>query len=158
MNLSYRWLELYFPPRKIMHEGSQNMKDYMKIYQEWLANPYFDDKTKEELRAIANDENEIKERFYMDLEFGTAGTPRDHRCRNQPYEYLYSPPRDSGTCELYYQTGRSRQRCCDRFRFPPYVPGICHGGGNDTWPQTALRRINLNPFARHRSCPSQSVN
>ena len=49
------------------------MKDYMKIYQEWLANPYFDNKTKEELRAIANDENEIKERFYMDLEFGTAG-------------------------------------------------------------------------------------
>ena len=49
------------------------MKDYMKIYQEWLANPYFDDKTKEELRAIANDENEIKERFYIDLEFGTAG-------------------------------------------------------------------------------------
>ena len=41
------------------------MKDYMKIYQEWLANPYFDEKTKEELRAIANDENEIKERFYL---------------------------------------------------------------------------------------------
>lgn len=77
------------------------MKDYMKIYQEWLANPYFDDKTKEELRAIANDENEIKERFYMDLEFGTAGL-RGIMCRNQPYEYLYSPPRDSGTCELYY--------------------------------------------------------
>ena len=50
--------------RKIMHEGESNMKDYMKIYQEWLANPYFDEKTKEELRAIANDENEIKERFY----------------------------------------------------------------------------------------------
>lgn len=49
------------------------MKDYMKIYQEWLSNPYFDEATKEELRAIANDENEIKERFYMDLEFGTAG-------------------------------------------------------------------------------------
>lgn len=49
------------------------MKDYMKIYEEWLSNPYFDEKTKEELKAIANDENEIKERFYMDLEFGTAG-------------------------------------------------------------------------------------
>ncbi len=49
------------------------MKDYMKIYQEWLSNPYFDEATKEELRGIANDENEIKERFYMDLEFGTAG-------------------------------------------------------------------------------------
>lgn len=49
------------------------MKDYMKIYQEWMANPYFDEDTKAELKAIENDENEIKERFYMDLEFGTAG-------------------------------------------------------------------------------------
>lgn len=49
------------------------MKDYMTIYKEWLENPYFDEATKEELRAIEGDENEIKERFYMDLEFGTAG-------------------------------------------------------------------------------------
>ena len=49
------------------------MKDYMKIYQEWLTNPYFDEDTKAELRAIEGDENAIKERFYMDLEFGTAG-------------------------------------------------------------------------------------
>ena len=49
------------------------MKDYMKIYEQWLADPYFDEDTKNELRAIADDENEIKERFYMDLEFGTAG-------------------------------------------------------------------------------------
>lgn len=49
------------------------MKDYKKIYEEWLSNPYFDEETKEELREIADNENEIKERFYMDLEFGTAG-------------------------------------------------------------------------------------
>ena len=49
------------------------MKDYKKIYEEWLSNPYFDEETKEELRAIADNENEIKECFYMDLEFGTAG-------------------------------------------------------------------------------------
>ncbi|MDU3119777.1 MAG: phospho-sugar mutase [Clostridium sp.] len=49
------------------------MKDYMKIYEQWLADPYFDEDTKNELRAIAGDENEIRERFYMDLEFGTAG-------------------------------------------------------------------------------------
>lgn len=47
--------------------------DYKKVYEEWLANPYFDDATKAELRAIADDEKEIKERFYADLEFGTAG-------------------------------------------------------------------------------------
>ena len=49
------------------------MKDYKAIYEEWLSNPYFDQETKEELRAIRADEKEIKERFYMDLEFGTAG-------------------------------------------------------------------------------------
>lgn len=47
--------------------------DYKKVYEEWLSNPYFDDATKAELKAIAEDEKEIKERFYADLEFGTAG-------------------------------------------------------------------------------------
>ena len=47
--------------------------DYKEVYEQWLANPYFDEATKEELKKIASDENEIKERFYADLEFGTAG-------------------------------------------------------------------------------------
>lgn len=47
--------------------------DYKSIYEGWLSNPYFDEATKDELKGIANDENEIKERFYADLEFGTAG-------------------------------------------------------------------------------------
>ena len=47
--------------------------DYKKIYDEWLSNPYFDEATKAELKSIADDENEIKERFYTELEFGTAG-------------------------------------------------------------------------------------
>ncbi|MBR1900667.1 MAG: phospho-sugar mutase [Lachnospiraceae bacterium] len=49
------------------------MEDYRARYEEWLTDPYFDEETKAELKAIADDENEIKERFYMDLEFGTAG-------------------------------------------------------------------------------------
>ena len=47
--------------------------DYREVYESWLDSPYFDEKTKEELRAIADDDNEIKERFYKELEFGTAG-------------------------------------------------------------------------------------
>ena len=47
--------------------------DYKEIYQEWLNNPYFDEATKAELQGIAEDAKEIEERFYMDLEFGTAG-------------------------------------------------------------------------------------
>ncbi len=57
---------------KKIHSGG-SMMDYKDTYQEWLKNPYFDEKTKEELRQIADDDNEIKERFYKDLEFGTAG-------------------------------------------------------------------------------------
>ena len=49
------------------------MRDYQKLYEEWLQNPYFDEATKQELRSIAGNDDEIKERFYMDLEFGTAG-------------------------------------------------------------------------------------
>ena len=47
--------------------------EYKERYQEWLSNPYFDADTKAELEGIREDDNEIKERFYMDLEFGTAG-------------------------------------------------------------------------------------
>ncbi|MCI5602940.1 MAG: phospho-sugar mutase [Clostridiales bacterium] len=47
--------------------------NYKELYEEWLSNPCFDDETKAELRAISDDENEIKERFYQELEFGTAG-------------------------------------------------------------------------------------
>ena len=47
--------------------------DAKKRYEEWLENPYFDEATKSELKSIANDEKEIEERFYRDLEFGTGG-------------------------------------------------------------------------------------
>lgn len=47
--------------------------EYMKIYKEWIENPYFDEETKKELISIKNDIKEIEDRFYKSLEFGTAG-------------------------------------------------------------------------------------
>lgn len=47
--------------------------DYMERYHQWLADPSIDEDTKAELRRIAEDEKEIKERFYKELEFGTGG-------------------------------------------------------------------------------------
>ena len=46
---------------------------YRETYESWLNNPYFDEATRAELQAIAGNEKEMEERFYMDLEFGTAG-------------------------------------------------------------------------------------
>lgn len=47
--------------------------NYKELYNDWLSNPYFDDDTKAELEAIKSDEKEIEDRFYKELEFGTAG-------------------------------------------------------------------------------------
>lgn len=46
---------------------------YKEIYNEWMESSYFDEETKKELMEITDNENEIKERFYKSLEFGTAG-------------------------------------------------------------------------------------
>ena len=46
---------------------------YKQSYNLWLSSDAVDEKTKAELEAIANDDNEIEDRFYKDLEFGTAG-------------------------------------------------------------------------------------
>jgi len=46
---------------------------YLEKYKFWLENEYFDEQAKEELRALDGNEEEIKDRFYKDLEFGTGG-------------------------------------------------------------------------------------
>ena len=46
---------------------------YREQFEFWLNDDYFDAKTKEELLAIRNDEKEVEDRFYKDLEFGTGG-------------------------------------------------------------------------------------
>ncbi|GMQ64719.1 phospho-sugar mutase [Vallitalea maricola] len=47
--------------------------DYLKEYNMWLDNNYFDEETKKELREIKDKDMEIQERFYKELEFGTGG-------------------------------------------------------------------------------------
>lgn len=47
--------------------------DYLKVYNEWLNDDSYDEETKKELESIKNNDEEIKDRFYKSLEFGTAG-------------------------------------------------------------------------------------
>jgi phosphoglucomutase len=46
---------------------------YLEMYNEWLTNPYFDEDTRNELKALEGNDKEIKERFFKNLEFGTGG-------------------------------------------------------------------------------------
>lgn len=47
--------------------------EYRKVYENWLNSKFIDQKTKDELLSIKDDEKEIEDRFYKELEFGTAG-------------------------------------------------------------------------------------
>ena len=47
--------------------------DYLKEYERWCTEPSFDEETKKELLGIKGNDEEIKDRFYKELEFGTAG-------------------------------------------------------------------------------------
>lgn len=47
--------------------------DYLEEYKRWCESPEFDEETRKELIAIKDDEKEIEDRFYKELEFGTAG-------------------------------------------------------------------------------------
>ena len=49
------------------------MEEYRVRYEQWLNDPFIDEETKAELRSIADNEMEIKERFFKELEFGTGG-------------------------------------------------------------------------------------
>lgn len=46
---------------------------YLEEYKKWCESPEFDEETKKELLAIKDNEKEIEDRFYKELEFGTAG-------------------------------------------------------------------------------------
>ncbi len=49
------------------------MNDCRSLYELWSTDEFFNQQTRDELRAIAGDDQEIQERFYRSLEFGTAG-------------------------------------------------------------------------------------
>lgn len=47
--------------------------NYLEEYKKWCESDEFDEETKKELLSIKNNEKEIEDRFYKELEFGTAG-------------------------------------------------------------------------------------
>ena len=124
------------------------MKDYMKIYREWLSNPYFDEDTKAELKAIEHDENEIKERFYMDLEFGTAGLRGIIGAGINRMNIYVVRRATQGLANYIIRQGGSKK-----------IPDTCLRSSlmrqHAPWQQTVSRLISLSPCVRLRSSPLQ---
>lgn len=106
--------------------------DYKQIYEEWLSNPYFDEATKEELRSIKDDDKEIKERFYKDLEFGTAGLRGVIGAGVNRMNIYVVRRATQGSLLITLSSRADRIRRCHCLRFPPDVPGVCRGSSSDT--------------------------
>lgn len=58
---------------KKLYIEHKNKKEAYKRYHEWKNNSLIDEETKEELNNIKENDSEIRDRFYKELEFGTAG-------------------------------------------------------------------------------------
>lgn len=60
-------------PQRYRAEKRRRKMSFMDEFNFWLEDDYFDQATKDELLAIRNNQGEIEERFYKELEFGTGG-------------------------------------------------------------------------------------
>ena len=75
--------------------------DYKEVYEQWIANPYFDESTKEELKSIERMKNEIKERFLYGSGVWYSWSSWNHWSWNQSYEHLCCQKSNTGACKLY---------------------------------------------------------
>ena len=84
---------------------------YLEKYNFWLKNEYFDQQAKEELRALAGNQEEIKDRFYKDLQFGTGGL-RGKIAMGTNRMNIYTVSRATQGLANYLLEGRKRFADC----------------------------------------------
>lgn len=82
---------------------------YMEEYKFWLEAPYFDPKTKEELKGIEGNEAEIEDRFYKELEFGTGGLRGVIGAGTNRMNIYTVRKATQGPGELYFKAGRREE-------------------------------------------------
>ena len=104
--------------------------DYQALYDEWLTSPCFDEATKAELRGIS--EEEKKDRFYTELEFGTAGLRGVIGAGLNRMNIYTVRKATQGLANYIIKAGEQKKQ-------------------HFVWLQMALKHICLNLFARHQS-------
>lgn len=130
---------------------------YREAYESWLSNPYFDEDTKEELRSIANDEKEIEDRFYMDLEFGTAGLRGVIGAGTNRMNVYTVRKATQGLANYIIKVGAQAKGVAIAYDSRMNVPGICKRSSFYVWQRTVSKHTFLRAFVRLRSCLMQSV-
>ncbi len=122
--------------------------DYQALYDEWLTSPCFDEATKAELRGIS--EEEKKDRFYTELEFGTAGLRGVIGAGLNRMNIYTVRKATQGLANYIIKAGEQKKGVAiayDSRRMSQNLPRKQHF----VWLQMALKHICLNLFARHQS-------
>ncbi len=126
--------------------------DYMKKFQFWLDNDYFDEKTKEELLAIRNNASEIEDRFYKDLEFGTGGLRGVIGAGTNRMNVYTVRKASQGLANYILKKGGTGQSGCHCIRLPKNVSEL-QIPQHSAWQQAASRHMYSSPFVPLPSFP-----
>lgn len=127
---------------------------YREAYEQWLSDPYFDEATKAELRSIADDEKEIEDRFYMELEFGTAGLRGVIGAGTNRMNIYTVRKATQGLANYIMQVGAQSKGVAiaydSRHMSPEFAreAALCLAANG-------IRAYILSPCGRRRSCPTR---
>lgn len=130
--------------------------NYQETYQEWLNNPYFDEATKEELKNIQDDDNEIKERFYSDLAFGTAGLRGIIGAGINRMNIYVVRKATQGLADYILEQGTDKKRVAIAFDSRHMSPEFADEAAL-CLAANGIKAYILNHSVRPRNCPLQSA-
>lgn len=94
-------------------KGVLKFMDYLEKYEKWCTDDVFDEDTRKELLSLKGNEEEIKERFYKELEFGTGGLRGIIGAGTNRMNIYTVRKSNTGACKLYKKRTWRVKRCCN---------------------------------------------
>ena len=129
---------------------------YKERYTYWIEKLAADDPMRKELLDIADDEAEIKERFYKEIEFGTAGLRGVRGAGTNRMNVLTVGRATQGIANYILSSGENKARGMVLAYDCRYFPKSLQSWRRRSSRATGSRCICFPPIARHRSCLSRS--
>ena len=123
---------------------------YRDRYEQWIAKLPADDPMREELIAIRDNDEEIKERFYTEIEFGTAGLRGIRGAGTNRMNRLTVGRATQGIANYILASGE------DTLTTAGIFPRSSRSSPRRSLPGTGSRRICSRLIGRLPSCPSRS--
>ena len=130
---------------------------YKEEFKFWLEDSYFDEETKKELQAIQDDEKEVEDRFYKELEFGTGGLRGVIGAGTNRMNIYTVRKATQGLANYILKKGGADKGIAIAYDSRLMSPEFADGQ-HFVWQQTESKHMYLTHFAPHRSFPLHCAN